>query len=240
MRPGGRQEAGQPRAGIRRRVGNFRPPFVCNFHPPLTRRPPQGRGSALQPLETSKMPLGRRAIVASAAEILRLKSSLREAGSIEGGWGHQYKDPDSSDSWEEGVLFDRFGVGPKYMMRLPKPSTSELLRLALESPYPDESTASLILLKNSSDGATELRRLGDVLETLAAKSPAPWERIATLVAWSGLEQPRNLTPTLNKSPKQVSTDYQVWADLSARLRRLRQQAESATGRVYSRDVAIFA
>ena len=123
------------------------------------------------------------------------------------GWTTHYRDADG-DEWIETRLYpESHGGGTSYLVRLPLPSLTELVEIALTSPLPDEAELGARLLAGDPVGRRDLFRR---LQSEAARaSESDSIRIRAIISWGNLESGMNPRPTLWNDASEIRTDVEI-------------------------------
>ncbi|RDV17146.1 hypothetical protein DXT99_01130 [Pontibacter diazotrophicus] len=147
-----------------------------------------------------------------------------------GGWAAVYKHKDSGAFWMKCYATAAAeGGGYLILIKLPLPTTAELIKLAVHSPYEDEAVAAVFRLLDEEKIEKKDFRL-QLVETLE-RLPLPdlileqqkcIERVITL---SGLNEPDNKREVLHKSAAEVQQDAAYFKDIAERAQRLLAQLQ---------------
>lgn len=157
------------------------------------------------------------------AALLKEMQLVEEAA---GGWAAVYKGP--AAFWMKCyTTAGEQGGGYELLIRLPLPATSELIGLAILSPFEDEAVAALMRLLDeeaveNKDFRKEMLAQIEVLD-LEVVSESQKQRLLTIITLADLANPMNKRDVLGKSAEQVKQDAAYFAAVSERARQLLQK-----------------
>ncbi|TPE43632.1 hypothetical protein [Pontibacter mangrovi] len=143
-----------------------------------------------------------------------------------GGWAAVYKDTVSGRFWMKCYTMagEQAGGGYELLIRLPLPSTEELVELTLHSPHEDEAVAAVMrLLEEEAVEQKDFRqKLVQRLEELDLESIHKEQklRLRKIITLTSLTDPTNKREVLGKTAAQVQADVAYFEAVSERARRL--------------------
>lgn len=145
-----------------------------------------------------------------------------------GGWAAVYKHKDSGAFWMKCYATAAAeGGGYLLLIRLPLPTTPELIQIAVDTPYEDEAVAAVFrLLDEEKIEKKDFRlQLIGTLEQLPLpeKSLERKKRMKQIITLSALDEPDNRREVLHKSAAEVQQDANYFKGTSERAKQLLQQ-----------------
>jgi hypothetical protein len=158
---------------------------------------------------------------ASLIEQLLAKMELVETAA--GGFAAVYKDPDTGAFWlKYYATAATQGGGYLTLLKLPAPSTAELINIAIFSNYEDEAVAAILrLLDEEAIEQKDFRQqLVEKLEGLQPVEDAQKQRLVKVVKLSSLDDPMNRRELLHKSKEQIQADANYFSAVAERARQL--------------------
>lgn len=145
-----------------------------------------------------------------------------------GGWAAVYKHKDSGAFWMKCYATAAAqGGGYLILIKLPLPTTAELIHIAVETPYEDEAVAAIFrLLDEEKIEKKEFRaQLIDTLEQLPLSdlSPERKKHLERTITLSALNEPDNKREVLHKRAAEVQQDAIYFKDVADRAKKLLKQ-----------------
>lgn len=143
-----------------------------------------------------------------------------------GGLAAVYKDAAAGRFWMKyyTTAGEQAGGGYELLIRLPLPSTDELVAVAIETSHEDEAVAAVMrLLEEEAVEQKDFReQLVQRLEELYLQSMAPEQkqRLRKVITLTSLADPMNKREVLGKTPAQVQVDVAYFEAVSERARQL--------------------
>ncbi|MDX5436272.1 MAG: hypothetical protein LPK03_03720 [Pontibacter sp.] len=141
----------------------------------------------------------------------------------EGGWAAVYKG--ATAFWMKCyTMAGEQGGGYELLIRLPLPSTQDLIEIAVDSPFEDEAVAAVMrLLEEEAVEHKDFReklvqRLGQIsLESITQEQK---QRLRKVITLSSLVDPTNKREVKGKTAEQVQKDAAYFKAVSERTRQL--------------------
>ncbi|GAB3530743.1 hypothetical protein GCM10027443_11960 [Pontibacter brevis] len=169
-----------------------------------------------------------RRLYGNAKLIEQQLSQMQLMEEAEGGWAAVYKHQDSGTFWMKCYATAAAeGGGYLILVKLPLPTTAELIKIAVHSPYEDEAVAAVFRLLDEEkieEKDFRLQLLGAIdrlpLPDLVIEQKKRIERIITLAA---LNSPDNRREVLHKSNAAVQQDAAYFKDVAERAKRVLEQ-----------------
>ena len=143
-----------------------------------------------------------------------------------GGLAAVYKDAAAGRFWMKyyTTAGEQAGGGYELLIRLPLPSTDELIAAAIESPHEDEAVAAVMrLLEEEAVEQKDFReQLVQRLEELDLQSITreQKQRLREVITLTSLADPMNKREVLGKTPEQVKAGVSYFEAVSERARQL--------------------
>ena len=126
-----------------------------------------------------------------------------------GGYAAIYKDPATGTFWlKYYATAARQGGGYLTLLRLPAPTTEEVVQLVIGSPFEDEAVAAVFRLLDEEAIEKKDFRL-QLVDRLAQQQPESREqrqRLIQIIKLAGLDDPTNRHEVLHKSKSQIEQD----------------------------------
>ena len=143
-------------------------------------------------------------------------------------WTTEYLDTVNQERWRQVyVETDYHGGGHPVLMKLPEPSQSELITIALKSHIKDEvATAAALLNYNERDlGFSFREELIKHLEDHTRGSGFAWTemerwRIPMIIQECDLADGVNRRPIVGKKDDEIETDFRYFQDIAGRALKL--------------------
>lgn len=139
------------------------------------------------------------------------------------GWTKYYRDDNNEEWCEFYIETEYYGGGHPVLIKLPEPSQSELINLAIESSDPEKiATCAALLNYNERDLNLPFRELLiEQLEILVSNTNFKWtsetaEKIKLIIYDSNLYDDTNLRPIDGKSIQEITNDYSYFKNISNR------------------------
>ncbi|WP_162055601.1 hypothetical protein [Pontibacter pamirensis] len=147
-----------------------------------------------------------------------------------GGWAAVYKHKDTGGFWMKCYSTAAAqGGGYLILIKLHLPTTAELIKSAVHSPYQDEAVAAVFrLLDEEKVEKKDFRlQLVEALEKLplAELNLEQQKRIERVITLSGLNEPDNKREVLHKSAAEVQQDADYFKEISDRAKGLLKQLQ---------------
>lgn len=167
-----------------------------------------------------------RKLYGDAKLIAALLSQMQLMEEAAGGWAAVYKEVSSGRFWMKyyTTAGEQGSGGYELLIRLPLPSTEELIGLAILSPHEDEAVAAIMrLLEEEAVEQKDFREeLVTQLEALTRESitPEQKQRVREIITLTSLGDPMNKREVLGKTPAQVQADVAYFEGVSERARQL--------------------
>ncbi|GAA4441759.1 hypothetical protein GCM10023188_40660 [Pontibacter saemangeumensis] len=136
-----------------------------------------------------------------------------------GGYAAVYKDPATGAFWlKYYATAAREGGGYLTLLRLPAPTTEEVVQLAIGSPFVDEAVAAVLRLLDEEAIEKKDFRL-QLVEKLGQQQPDSREqrqRLLQIIKLAGLDDPTNRREVLHKSNAQIEQDAVYFKAVAAK------------------------
>ncbi|MFD3002031.1 hypothetical protein ACFS7Z_16790 [Pontibacter toksunensis] len=169
----------------------------------------------------------KRRLYGDASLIEEQLSQMQLMEEAAGGWAAVYKHKDSGAFWMKCYATAAAeGGGYLLLIKLPLPTTAELIKTAVHTPYEDEAVAAVFRLLDEEKIEHKDFRLPLIealeqlpLEDLIMEQKKRIERIVTL---SALAEPDNKREVLRKSAVEVQQDAAYFKEVSDRAKQLLQ------------------
>ncbi len=167
-----------------------------------------------------------RKLYGDAKLIAALLSQMQLMEEAAGGWAAVYKDTSSGRFWMKcyTTAGEQGSGGYELLIRLPLPTTQELIGLAILSPHEDEAVAAIMrLLEEEAVEQKDFReQLVQQLEELTGESitQEQKQRIREIITLTSLGDPMNKREVLGKTAAQVQADVVYFEAVSERARQL--------------------
>lgn len=143
-----------------------------------------------------------------------------------GGWAAVYKDAVAGRFWMRcfTTAGEQTGGGYELLIRLPLPSTEELISVAVASAHEDEAVAAVMRLLEEEAVEQKIFReqLVQQLEEmdLASMDQEQKQRLRKVITLTSLTDPMNKREVLGKTAAQVQADVAYFEAVSERARQL--------------------
>jgi hypothetical protein len=144
---------------------------------------------------------------------------LKLVEKLDDGWVEKYIDNSSGIEWLKYQTNSEYhGGGHANLMRLPEPTTTELIDIAINSEFDDEALAAANrLCDNEKFENKEFRQ--KLIEKLKAKgiqklTEKEKSRLKMVITSSNLDQPGNRKEIVGKSIKEIEGDSQFFQMIS--------------------------
>ncbi|OKL41877.1 Imm27 family immunity protein [Pontibacter flavimaris] len=170
-----------------------------------------------------------RKLYGDAKLIEALLSQMQLMEEAAGGWAAVYKDPASGRFWMKcyTTAGEQSGGGYQLLIRLPLPSTEELIGAAILSPHEDEAVAAIMrLLEEEAVEQKDFReQLLERLEglDLASINADQKKRLREIITLTSLADPMNRREVFGKTAGQLEADVAYFGAISERARQLLQK-----------------
>ncbi|GAB2531513.1 hypothetical protein [Rufibacter soli] len=134
---------------------------------------------------------------------------------LDGGWAAKYLDNENGKQWLKYQTDSEYhGGGQTTLIRLPEPTTTELIDIALNSEFDDEASAAAIRLSDNEQYADKEFRQ-ELIDRLKAKefqklTTRERSRLKMIIAFSELDQPENRREIVGKSIHEIEEDSQFF------------------------------
>ncbi|SFG41242.1 hypothetical protein [Pontibacter chinhatensis] len=165
-----------------------------------------------------------RKLYGDAKLIAALLSQMQLMEEAAGGWAAVYKDTSSGRFWMKcyTTAGEQGSGGYELLIRLPLPSTQELIGLAILSPHEDEAVAAIMrLLEEEAVEQKDFReQLVQQLEELESITPEQKQRVREIITLTSLGDPLNKREVLGKTAAQVQADVAYFEAVSEWARQL--------------------
>ncbi|GAB3197778.1 hypothetical protein ABID22_000755 [Pontibacter aydingkolensis] len=150
-------------------------------------------------------------------ELLNKMQLMEEAA---GGWAAVYKDVASGRFWMKcyTTAGEQSSGGYELLIRLPLPTTEELITVAIESPFEDEAVAAVMRLLD--EEALEQKNFRHVLvqqledKEFESISSDKKQRIRKIITLTSLADPMNKREIKGKTVAQLKADVAYFEDVS--------------------------
>ncbi|MCX2739718.1 hypothetical protein [Pontibacter anaerobius] len=158
-----------------------------------------------------------------------IKERLNEMQLMEeaaGGWAAVYKDAAAGRFWMKcyTTAGEQSDGGYELLIKLPLPSTGELIAAALDSPFEDEAVAAVMrLLEEEAVEKKDFReQLLQQLEApdLASITDEQKQRLRKIITLTSLADPMNKREVKGKTAEEVEADAAYFEAVSERARKL--------------------
>lgn len=145
-----------------------------------------------------------------------------------GGWAAVYKDAAAGRFWMKCfTTAGEQGGGYQLLIKLPLPTTEELITAAIASPFEDEAVAAVMrLLEEEAVEKKDFReKLVQRLEEtdLQSMETEQKQQLRKVITLTSLADPMNKREVLGKSAAEVQADTLYFEAVSERARRLLQR-----------------
>lgn len=168
-----------------------------------------------------------RRLYGDARLIERQLSQMQLMEEAAGGWAAVYQQKDAGAFWMKCYATAAAqGGGYLLLIRLPLPTTAELIQVALDTPYEDEAVAAVFRLLDEEKVEKKDFRL-QLLEAieqlpLAMLDAEKKKRVERIITLSALNEPDNKREILHKSATEVQRDANYFKEVSDRAKGLLQ------------------
>jgi len=174
-----------------------------------------------------------RRLIARRGDYESLRSRFEEVGTDASGWETYYRDPETGEKWCDAFLLWDYPC----LVRLPLPSSDELISIALGTTFTDEAVAAAVMLAKESEAAEEImHRLEEKSQEADLRN---WERIGLIIEWASLESRMNRRETRGKNYAEVKADHEHFLRIADRAHRLKAKAEQMTGHKFEKNYEVF-
>ncbi len=156
-------------------------------------------------------------------DLLNRMQLMEEAG---GGWAAVYKDASTGEFWMKcySTVGEKGSGGYELLIKLPLPTSSELITVAIESPFEDETVAAVMRLldEEALEGKDFRHLLVQQLEEkdLESITPEQKQRIRKLITLTSLLEPTNRRQIKGKTIEQLQADALYFEDVARRAMKL--------------------
>ncbi|MEJ8802971.1 hypothetical protein [Pontibacter sp. H249] len=153
-----------------------------------------------------------RKLYGNAKLIEKLLDKMQLMEEVAGGWAAVYKDTSSGRFWMKcyTTAGEQSSGGYELLIRLPLPTTSELVSIAIESPFEDEAVAAIMrLLEEEALEGKDFRHL--LVQQLEEINPESIkleqkQRARKIITLTSLLDPTNKRPIKGKTIDQLQAD----------------------------------
>ncbi|WP_205503990.1 Imm27 family immunity protein [Rufibacter psychrotolerans] len=140
-----------------------------------------------------------------------LLQKLNLLETLDGGWAAKYRDNESGEQWLKYQINSGYhGGGQTNLIRLPEPTTAELIDIALNSEFEDEALAASFRLRDNEQCLDKEFRLDLIyrLKSLEIRKLSGKEksRIKLVITTSALNRLENRREIIGKSSKEIEED----------------------------------
>ena len=154
----------------------------------------------------------KRVLIGTNSLVDEFTKKLKVLRKIDDGWSIIYKDGDTKEEWLEYVVDPERGYYRNLMLITPKPTTSELIKIAFESNNDDEIYAAAKRLEIESPKKESKFRL-EILKRIKQYdleniSDRDKERIMTIIGALELTSEMNRNEIVGKHISEIEKDYE--------------------------------
>ena len=167
-----------------------------------------------------------RRLYGDASLIEQLLAKMKLVETAPGGFAAVYQDPGTGAFWlNYYATAATQGGGYLTLLKLPPPTTEELINIAISSAFEDEAVAAILrLLDEEAIEHKDFRQqLVERLEGMQPAEEGQKQRLVKVIKLSALDDPMNRRELLHKSKEQVQADADYFKAVAERAKKLLDQ-----------------